>query len=37
MTGQNGLIGSFLEGRLEKEGNRIVGEVDIRDGKNINT
>jgi nucleoside-diphosphate-sugar epimerase len=35
ITGQKGLIGSFLKERLEKEGNRIVLEIDSRDGENI--
>ncbi len=34
LTGDKGLIGSFLKQRLEKEGHEIVG-VDLREGKNI--
>ena len=35
ITGEKGLIGSFLKQRLEKEGNEIVLTCDLRDGKNI--
>jgi len=35
ITGQRGLIGSFLKKRLESEGHKIVLEVDLRDGKDI--
>lgn len=35
ITGDKGLIGSFLKARLEKEGNRILACIDLRDGKDI--
>ena len=35
ITGQKGLIGSYLKERLKEEGHKIVLEIDIRDGKNI--
>lgn len=35
MTGEKGLIGSFLKERLEIEGHKIVMGCDLRDGKNI--
>lgn len=36
MTGDKGLIGSFLKQRLKKEGHNIILTVDIKDGKDIN-
>ncbi len=35
MTGEKGLIGTFLKDRLEREGHKIVMGCDLRDGKNI--
>ncbi len=35
ITGQRGLIGTFLEKRLIEEGHKIVAGIDLRDGKNI--
>jgi UDP-glucose 4-epimerase len=35
LTGQKGLIGNFLKKRLIKEGNKIVDEWDLKEGKNI--
>lgn len=35
LTGNKGLIGTFLEKRLKEEGHKIVMGIDIRDGKNI--
>jgi UDP-glucose 4-epimerase len=36
MTGDKGLIGTFLKERLEKENHNIILTIDIKDGKNIN-
>ncbi len=35
VTGEKGLIGTFLKDRLEREGHEIVMGCDLRDGKNI--
>jgi len=36
MTGDKGLIGTFLKERLKKEGHNIILTIDLKDGKNIN-
>ena len=35
MTGNKGLIGSSLKKRLEKEGNKVIGAVDLRNGGDV--